>query len=84
MSAFAEFQTFALNQDECRQKWLTMEEECSRLQDLLNQANQLNSQLESKVRYIDAVLKHEIKCRCELQLENAKMVSFFYWAAIIR
>jgi hypothetical protein len=64
---FKEFIRFALNQEECRQKWLNVVLESKRLQGELEKANQDNTVLEAKLNHARRLLDKEKKKRLEAE-----------------
>lgn len=69
-----EFETFARNQEECRQKWLSTEEKCSNVLKELNEARASREKLELQVRHVTELLKSEIQIRQRLQKEEKDLV----------
>lgn len=70
-----EFETFAVNQEECRKKWLTTEERCFTVLKELNEAKANKEKLELQVRHVTELLKNEILIRQRLQKEEKDLVN---------
>lgn len=68
-----EFLKFTLNQDDCRKKWQSAENEVVRLQSQLNESNKVNSKLELQIHHITVMLKDEIKVRQRVQQEKKNL-----------
>jgi Rac GTPase-activating protein 1 len=75
VSLFKEFLRFALNQEECRQKWLTAVLESQRLQGELEKVNQDNVVLEAKLNHARRLLDKEKKKRLEAEGNSAALVT---------
>jgi len=73
-----EFETFARNQEECRQKWLSTEEKCSNVLKELSEARASREKLELQVRHVTELLKSEIQIRQRLQREEKDLVCFLF------
>lgn len=69
-----EFLKFAINQEECRRRWLEAEAELKRLQNQLNEVNRMNSKLELQYHHATVLLKNEIKVRTQVQEEKRNLV----------
>jgi len=65
-----EFETFAANQEDCRKKWQSAEDACSRAQKELTETRANKEKLELQIRHVTELLKHEIQIRKRLQKEE--------------
>lgn len=71
---FKEFLQFALNQEECRKKWLAAVLESRRLQGELEKVNQDNVILEAKLNHARRLIDKEKKRRLEAEGNSAALV----------
>lgn len=65
-----EFETFAINQEECRKKWQSAEDARCRAQKELDETRANKEKLELQIRYVTELLKNEIQIRQRLQKEE--------------
>jgi len=72
-----EFETFAANQEDCRKKWQSAEDACSRAQKELTETRANKEKLELQIRHVTELLKHEIQIRKRLQKEERDLVRAF-------
>ena len=70
-----EFETFAINQEECRKKWQSAEDACCRARKELDETRANKEKLELQVRHVTELLKHEIQIRQRLQKEEKDLVT---------
>jgi len=72
-----EFIRFALNQEECRKKWLAAVQETQRLQRELEKANQNITVLDAKLNHARRLLDKEKKKRLEAESNSTALVRKF-------
>lgn len=70
---FVEFLEFVTNQEDCRKKWNTAEEECRRLQGEIERSHAENSRMEKQIQETRKHLEGKMKLLNKAELEREQI-----------
>lgn len=65
---------FSLNQENCRNQWLTSERELERMRQQISEAEHLKAKLEAQNHHAHGLLQSEIRKRIKEQQEKKEVV----------